>query len=101
MRKIATTKQNNMNNNGVDDHGKMGWVGENTNRKSFITALPKYLGIEWLEKEHKRSDWWRTLGLDKKWLSTWWLTINTAATQLKGTNDVESPIIAENKWTIE
>ena len=32
MRKTTTEKQNNMNNNRIDDHGKVGWVGENFNR---------------------------------------------------------------------
>ena len=94
MRKITTVKQNNGNNNGTDDHGKMGWVGENTNRKSSITALPKYSGKEWLEKRHKRSDRWRTLEMDKLGRLTWGLTTNTSATKLKGTNGFESPVTA-------
>ena len=96
MGKTTTEKQNNMSNNGVDDHGKMRWVGEITNRKSFITTIPKYTGTEWLEKEHKRSDWRRTLEMNNKWLWIQWLGANTAIIQPNWTKDVESPDIVEN-----
>ena len=89
-----------MNNNRTNDYGKMGWDGEILDWKQFTITLHKYTGIEWLEKEHKRSNWWRTSEMNKKWLRIKWLDTNTAITQPNGTNDVESPITAENKRTI-
>ena len=49
-----------MNNNGTNDYGKVRWDGETLDRKQFASTLQEYIGIEWLKKEHKRSDWWRT-----------------------------------------
>ena len=55
-----TERKNNMNNKGTNDYGKVRWDGETLDRKQFASTLQEYIGIEWLEKEHKRSDWWRT-----------------------------------------
>ena len=78
----------------------MGWDGEILDWKQFTTTLHKYTGIEWLEKEHKRSNWWRTSEMNKLRLWIKWLSTNTVIIQSKRTNDVESPITNENKRTI-
>ena len=53
-----------------------------------------------IEKEHKRSNWWRTSEMNKKWLRIKRLDTNSEKTQPNGTNDVESPDTAKNKRTI-
>ena len=60
MRKATAERKNNMNHNRTNDYGKVRWDGETLDWKRFETALHKYTRIEWLEKEHKRSDRWRT-----------------------------------------
>ena len=88
-----------MNNNRTNDYGKMGWDGEILDWKQFTITLHKYTGIEWLEKEHKRSNWWRTSEMNKNRIRIKWLDTNTAITQPNGTIEVGSLITDENKRT--
>ena len=88
-----------MNVNRINDYGKMLCDGENLDWKQFTITLHKYTGTKWLEKEHKRSNWWRTSEMNKKWFRIQWLGINTAVAQSNGPNEVESPVTVENKGT--
>ena len=45
----------------------MWWDGKYFEGKSIIITLWKSIREEWLEKEHQRSDWWRTLDMNKQW----------------------------------
>ena len=70
MRKTTAERKDNMNDNRINDYGKMRRDGETLDRKQFTTTLHKHTGIEWLEEGHKRNNWWRTSEVNKKWLWT-------------------------------
>ena len=89
-----------MNSNRTNDYGKMRRDGETFNRKQFAITLQKYLRKERLEKEHKRSNRWRTPEMDYKWLWTKRLDSNTKKAQPKGINDDQSPVTAKYKRAI-
>ena len=101
MRKTTAERKDKMNDNRINDYGKMRRDGETLDRKQFTTTLHKHTGIEWLEEGHKRNNWWRTSEVNKRWLRTRWVDFNSEKTQSNGTNDDESPGNTKNKRTIK